>query len=161
VIENGIFKEGKHPWHLQAFPQRNEAAVIVHCHFTLMMMGLCTAYRLWQAKAALDLEAMETPALLHLSPKAPSGRSVASLTQAPASSGEAAISTALLSGEGTARWRVRLKQENRDQIIVFVGAAYGIFHLAVFSILIGIRLRELPAHVGTKEAILARYGLSP
>lgn len=34
VIENGIFKEGKHPWHLLKFPQKNEAAVIVHCHFT-------------------------------------------------------------------------------------------------------------------------------
>jgi hypothetical protein len=48
VIENGIFQEGKHPWHLGEFPQRREAAVIVHCHFTLMMMGLCTAYRLWR-----------------------------------------------------------------------------------------------------------------
>ena len=49
VMENGIFKEGKHPWHLGHFPKRTEAAVIVHCHFTLLVMGLCTAFRLWQA----------------------------------------------------------------------------------------------------------------
>ena len=34
VIENGIFKEGKHPWHLGQFPKKTEAAVVVHCHFT-------------------------------------------------------------------------------------------------------------------------------
>jgi Transposase DDE domain len=43
VIENGIFKEGKHPWHLTPCPQRTEAAVIVHCHFTLLVMTLTTA----------------------------------------------------------------------------------------------------------------------
>src|SRR6266699_2713318 len=49
VIENGIFKEGKHPWHLLRFPKRTAAAVVVvHCFFTLLVMGLCTAFRLWQ-----------------------------------------------------------------------------------------------------------------
>src|SRR6266567_445152 len=48
VIENGIFKEGKHPWHLTHFPQKTEEAVLVHCLFTLMVMALCTAFRLWQ-----------------------------------------------------------------------------------------------------------------
>ena len=46
VIENGIFKEGKHPWHLGHFPKKTEAAVVVHCHFSLLVMGLCTAFRL-------------------------------------------------------------------------------------------------------------------
>jgi hypothetical protein len=52
VIENGIFKEGKYPWHLLRFPKRTEAAVVVHCFFTLLVMALCTAFRLWQAQAA-------------------------------------------------------------------------------------------------------------
>ncbi|HXX79750.1 MAG TPA: transposase, partial [Ktedonobacteraceae bacterium] len=52
VIETAIFKEGKHPWHLLRFPKRTAAAVVVHCHFTLMVMGLCTAFRLWQVKQA-------------------------------------------------------------------------------------------------------------
>ncbi len=52
VIENGIFKEGKYPWHLGHFPKRTEAAVIVHVHFTVLVMTLCTAFRLWQAQQA-------------------------------------------------------------------------------------------------------------
>src|SRR5205085_11074520 len=52
VIENGIFKEGKYPWHLGKFPKKSEAAVVVHCHFTLLVMALCTAFRLWQVQSA-------------------------------------------------------------------------------------------------------------
>src|SRR5713101_4702340 len=50
VIENGIFKEGKYPWHLGRFPKKTEAAVVVHCHFTVLVMTLATAFRLWQAQ---------------------------------------------------------------------------------------------------------------
>jgi hypothetical protein len=129
VIENGIFKEGKHPWHLLAFPQKTQAGVVVHCYFTLAVMALCTAFRFWQAKSE-RAEALQTPSRL---------------------------STALLGGEGTARWRLRLKEENRDQVIVFVGQAYGIFHLAELAVLTGMRLRHPP---GTREALFQRYGIS-
>src|SRR2546430_17125679 len=84
VIENGIFKEGKHPWHLGRFPKKNEAAVVMHCSFTLLVMALCTAFRLWQARPAT----VPTPQM------------------EPSPS----LSTALLGGEGTARWRLRLKE---------------------------------------------------
>ncbi len=50
------------------------------------------------------------------------------------------LSTALLQGEGTARWRLRLKEENRDKVLVFVADAYGIFHLAELAVLAGPRL---------------------
>lgn len=135
VIENGIFKEGKHPWLLGRFPQKTEAAVVVHCHFTLAVMGLCTAFRLSQTLPA----------------SAPASTSASSPS----------LSTALLQGEGTARWRRRLKEENRDKVIVFVGDAYGIFHLAELAILSGIRLSVVPPHLGSRQHILARYGLSP
>jgi hypothetical protein len=135
VIENGIFKEGKHPWHLLRFPQRTTAAVVVHCHFTLVVMGLCTAFRLWQVQQA------STPT------------SHTSL--------QPSLSTALLGGEGTARWRQRLREENRDKIIVFIGQAYGIFHLAEFAILTHLPLRRLPAALGSPQAVLQRFGLSP
>ncbi|GAC1401555.1 MAG: hypothetical protein NVSMB49_16310 [Ktedonobacteraceae bacterium] len=135
VIENGIFKEGKHPWHLLRFPQRTEAAVVVHCHFTLLVMSLCTAFRLWQAQSAL----------------APTQE-----TQVQRS-----LSTALLAGEGTARWRQRLREENRDKIIVFLGQSYGIFHLAEFAMLTHLPLRRLPSALGTPQAVLQRFGLSP
>src|SRR2546425_7873900 len=114
VIENGIFKEGKHPWHLGRFPKKTEAAVIVHCHFTLLVMALCTAFRLWQAQQA----AGPTPEM----------------------EARSSLSTALLGGEGTARWRLRLKEENRDKVIVFFAEAYGIFHLAELAVLTGMRL---------------------
>src|SRR5258708_2495322 len=135
VIENGIFKEGKHPWHLLRFPKRTEAAVVVHCFFTLLVMGLCTAFRLWQAQVATT----------------------------PTSSTEVlpSLSSALLGGEGTARWRQRLREENRDTIIVFIGQAYGIFHLAEFAILTHLPLRRLPSPLGSPQAVLQRFGISP
>ena len=135
VIENGIFKEGKHPWHLGCFPKKSEAAVIVHCHFTLLVMSLCTAFRLWQAQQAT--------ALTQQSEVRPS------------------LSTALLGGEGTARWRKRLKEENRDKVIVFMAQVYGIFHLAELAVLSGLRLQRLPSHLGSHQEILQRYGISP
>ncbi len=135
VIENGIFKEGKHPWHLLRFPKRTEAAVVVHCFFTLLVMGLCTAFRLWQAQSTL-LPTAQTAV-------------------------HANLSTALLGGEGTARWRQRLREANRDKIIVFIGQAYGIFHLAEFAILTHVPLRRLPSALGSPQAVLQRFGLSP
>ena len=135
VIENGIFKEGKHPWHLGRFPKKTEAAVIVHCHFTVLVMALATAFRLWQAKPAIS-PAQETGT-------------------------RPSVGTALLGGEGTARWRLRLKEENRDKVIVFFADAYGIFHLAELAILSGVRLHRLPSHLGSAQAILQRYGISP
>ncbi len=135
VIENGIFKEGKHPWHLGRFPKKTEAAVIVHCHFTLLVMALCTAFRLWQAQQAA---ALPQQSKLHPS-----------------------VSTALLAGEGTAGFRRRLKEENRDKVIVFVADVYGIFHLAELAVVSGLRLQRLPSQLGSRQAILERYGISP
>ena len=135
VIENGIFKEGKHPWHLLRFPKRTQAAVIVHVFFTLLVMALCTAFRLWQTQTAT--------------------------TAASATEVLPTLSSVLLGGEGTARWRQRLRQENRDKIIVFIGQAYGIFHLAEFAILTHLPLRRLPSPLGSPQAVLQRFGISP
>src|SRR5437667_639191 len=135
VIENGIFKEGKHPWHLLRFPKRTEAAVVVHGFFTLLVMGLCTAFRLWQAQSATT---------------------ATSSTEVVPS-----LSSALLGGEGTARWRQRLREANRDKIIVFIGQAYGIFQLAEFAILTHLPLRRLPSSLGSTQAILQHFGISP
>jgi len=142
VIENGIFKEGKHPWHLEHAPQKTEAAVVLHCYFTLITMALCTAFRLQQAREAAAAQRTDAPE-----------------SAEPTSAAEA-LSSALLGGEGTDRWRRRLKQENRDKVIVFVGAWYGIFHLAELAILSGLRLKTLPPHLGSRETVLARYGLA-
>jgi hypothetical protein len=130
VIENGIFKEGKHPLHLGTFPKKTEAAVIVHCHFTLLVMTLCIAFRLWQAQQASGVsEQTQRPPDLHAT---------------------------LLGGEGTARWRLRLKEANRDKVIIFVEQTYGIFHLAQLAVLTGLPLRRLPAHLRARQDILLR-----
>jgi Transposase DDE domain len=135
VIENGIFKEGKYPWHLLNFPKRSAAAVVVHGHLTLLVMGLTTAFRLWQKQQA------STP--------------TAQTAILPT------LSSALLGGEGIARWRKRLHEENRDKIIVFIGHTYGIFHLAEFAILTHLPLRILPSSLGSPHAVLLRFGISP
>jgi len=73
--------------------------VVVHDHLTLLVMGLTTAFRLWhkqQASAPTTLTAVLPP-----------------------------LSSALLGGEGIARWRKRLHEENRDKIIVFIGHTTG------------------------------------
>ncbi len=135
VIENGIFKEGKHPWQLLRTPSRTQAAVVVHCFFTLLVMALCTAFRFWQAQAA------STPT---------------STTQLLPT-----LSSALLGGEGTARWRQRLREANRDKLIVFIGQTYGIFHLAEFAVLTHLPLRQLPSSLSSPQAVLQRFGISP
>ena len=135
VIENGIFKEGKHPWHLLRFPKRTEAAVLVHVFFTLLVMALCSAFRLWQAQTAT--------------------------TPTEATEERPTLSSALLGGEGTARWRQRLREANRDKIIVFIGQAYGIYHLTEFAVLTHLPIRRLPASLGSPQAVLQRFGISP
>ena len=135
MIENGIFKEGKHPWQLLRTPSRTQAAVVVHCFFTLLVMALCTAFRFWQAQAA------STPT---------------STTQLLPT-----LSSALLGGEGTARWRQRLREANRDKLIVFIGQTYGIFHLAEFAVLTHLPLRQLPSSLSSPQAVLQRFGISP
>lgn len=54
-----------------------------------------------------------------------------------------------------------LKEEKRDKAIVFFEEAYGIFHLPELAILTGMRLHRLPSHLGNRQTILQRYGISP
>jgi hypothetical protein len=147
VIENGIFKEGKHPWNLRHFPQRTEAAVVVHCFFTLAVMALTTAFRLWKAQGTPEDDPDEPM-------DGPQRKAWAQTETRP-------LEIALLGGEGTERWRRRLKAENRDKVIVFVGEHYGIFHVAELAVLVGLHIKSLPPQLGCPEALLARYGLSP
>ncbi len=60
---------------------------------------------------------------------------------------------------GWQRWRRQLLQQNRDKVIVFAGDCYGIFHLAEYSILLGLNLKELPLGMESREAVLAKFGL--
>jgi len=71
------------------------------------------------------------------------------------------LAYSLLDGQGTARWRRELAQQNRDKVIVFKDHRYGIFDTHELMVLSGIPVRDLPAHLGSRTDILRRYGCLP
>jgi len=60
---------------------------------------------------------------------------------------------------GWQRWRRQLIQQNRDNVIVFVQGWYGIFQVAEYSLLLGVRLKDVPPGIGTRQDVLKKYGL--
>ncbi len=61
---------------------------------------------------------------------------------------------------GWQRWRRQLLEQTRDQVIVFVQGYYGIFHIAEYSLLLGVKLKDVPSAIGTRQEVLAKYGLT-
>jgi hypothetical protein len=60
---------------------------------------------------------------------------------------------------GWQRWRRQLLEQTRDKVIVFAQGYYGIFHLAEYSLLLGVRLKDIPPEIGSLQQALAKYGL--
>lgn len=60
---------------------------------------------------------------------------------------------------GQQRWRRELLEQTRDKVIVFAQGTYGIFHLAEYSLLLGVRIKDKPPGVGTRQQVLTKYGL--
>lgn len=60
---------------------------------------------------------------------------------------------------GWQRWRRQLLEQTRDQIIVFAQGFSGIFHMAEYSLLLGVKMKDRPPEIGTYPQILAKYGL--
>jgi hypothetical protein len=60
---------------------------------------------------------------------------------------------------GWQRWRRQLLEQTRDLVIVFAEDSYGIFHLAEYALLLGVKLKDVPRGIGTYQDILAPYGL--
>ena len=60
---------------------------------------------------------------------------------------------------GWQRWRRQLLEQTRDQIIVFAQGFYGIFHIAEYSLLLGVKIKDCPPEIGTYPQILAKYEL--
>jgi Transposase DDE domain len=58
---------------------------------------------------------------------------------------------------GWQRWRRQLLEQTRDQVIVFADGYYGIFHLAEYSLLLGVKLKGVPPGVGSRQQVLAKY----
>lgn len=69
---------------------------------------------------------------------------------------------AAMGGEpvGWQRWRCQLPEQTRDLIIVFAQDCYAIFPIAEFALLLGVKLKDVPPGIGTRQDILAKYGLA-
>jgi hypothetical protein len=61
---------------------------------------------------------------------------------------------------GWQRWRRQLLEQTRDKVIVFAQGYYGIFHLVEYSLLLGVKLKDVPPGIGTSHDILSKYRLS-
>lgn len=61
---------------------------------------------------------------------------------------------------GWQRWRRQLFQQNRDKVIVFAQGCYGIFPMAEFALLLGVKLKDVPPGIGTHQEIIAKYRLT-
>jgi hypothetical protein len=57
-------------------------------------------------------------------------------------------------------WRRQLWEETRDQVIVCAHGYYGIFHLAEYSLVVGVKLKDVPLGIGTHQDVLAKYRLT-
>jgi Transposase DDE domain len=60
---------------------------------------------------------------------------------------------------GWQRWRRQLLQQTRDDVMVFAQDGYAIFHLAAYSLLLGVKLKDVPPGIGTHQETLAKFGL--
>jgi hypothetical protein len=61
---------------------------------------------------------------------------------------------------GWQRWRRQLLEQTRDKVIVFAQGDEGIFHLAEYSLLLGVKLKDVPPGIGTYHHLLSKYRLS-
>ena len=61
---------------------------------------------------------------------------------------------------GGQRWRRQLQEHNRDKLIVCARGSDGLLHVAEYSLLWGVKLKEVPPGIGTLPAILARSRLT-
>jgi hypothetical protein len=60
---------------------------------------------------------------------------------------------------GWQRWRRQLLEQTRDKVIVFAQGHYGIFHLAEYSLLVGVKLKDVPPEIGSRQQVLAKHRL--
>lgn len=181
-IENGLFRNSKQFWRLTRwFPQKTEAGVHSHLTFVVLMLAVATAYRLWdkaQAGAVVEAPDHQISQVVHKVIDAETG--AVSVTPEPKRTRRTHLASRMeeiytppaqptvpvwgheqLEGQGPLRWRRRLRRENRDQVIVFAGHQYGVFHASELLVLSGVPVRERPPHLGSRVDILRRYGCLP
>jgi hypothetical protein len=55
---------------------------------------------------------------------------------------------------GWQRWRRQLLEQTRNRVLSFAEADYGILHSAESSLLLGVKLKDVPPGIGTRQEIL-------
>ena len=60
---------------------------------------------------------------------------------------------------GWQRWRRQLLEQTRDKVIVLAQGDYGIFPLADYSLVVGVKLKDVPPEVGSRQQVLAKHRL--
>jgi hypothetical protein len=186
-IENGLFRQNKQFGRLTRwFPQKSEAGVRSHLVFVMLIFAVATAYRLWDKQSGENPANPTQPPVTYRQIDPQTGEVTDLPTPSPASATHLAshlplatdpqpepspsaatpemmppLAYSLLDGQGTARWRRELAQQNRDKVIVFKDHRYGIFDTHELMVLSGIPVRDLPAHLGSRTDILRRYGCLP
>jgi hypothetical protein len=60
---------------------------------------------------------------------------------------------------GWPRWRRQLLEQTRAQGMVFAQGVYGILPLAEDSLLVGVKRKNPPPSIGTRQGIVAKFGL--
>jgi hypothetical protein len=57
---------------------------------------------------------------------------------------------------GWQRWRRQGLEQTRDKVIVFAQGHYGIFHIAEYSLLLGVKLTDVPPDIGSRQQVLVK-----
>lgn len=150
-IENGVFREGKQDWSLERPPQKSEAGVTVHVYLTLGAIALTRCYRL------------ETEASQRAADRAAAQRQQADARAAAQRQRAVSKTSDLLSPLqlklGMERYRLDLKVQNRNKVILFLDDIYGILHVQEMAMLSGVNLRERSPGVGNRDETLRKFGL--
>jgi hypothetical protein len=60
---------------------------------------------------------------------------------------------------GWQRWRRQLLEQTREKVIVFAQGHDGLFPLAEYSLLLGVKLNDVPPDIGGRQQVLAKYEL--
>ena len=147
-----------------------------HLTFVTMILGVATAFRLWDqaqtgrraeasdhqiAKAIHKVIDAQTGEITQTTAARPSTHLASRMEEIytpPAKPTLPSWSHEQLEGQGPLRWRRRLRRENLDKVIVFVGHQYGIFYASEMLVLSGVLVRNLPSQLGTHDDLLRRYG---
>jgi hypothetical protein len=49
--------------------------------------------------------------------------------------------------------------QTSDQVIVFSQGYYGIYHIAEYSLPLGVKLKDVPPDIGIRQQVLPKHGL--